>query len=496
MKDYLKQYLLPKCMGGKEYNCTLCHTSFTIRKDGKSGNRNTLSICRKCKTDLGRIEKYGSIENYKNIAHTNLSNACKEKWEDEDYRNNISKKIEESWKENGHRLQVSQSVKDNWNNKTEDEKQQKSERIKEGLKNFNQKREEKLKEFKKQLYDEYGESFISLREASNKYGISWDSIHKYCTYKPLQKYDCKFIPEREVLDVLKKMDDMAGTSNLEIELQSFIESIYKGPIIKNDRKVLDGKELDVYLPEKNLAIEFNGLYWHSDLTTDSSFAKRRHLYKTQECNKQGIELLHVFEDDWLYKKEIIQSIIKNKLNIGVQKIYARKCSIKEVDLKTYKTFLIENHLQGYSFADVRIGLYFENELIECIGIKSKGTHSNVSEMVRLCTKKSYRVVGGFSKLLKHANFNHLVSYIDVATFNGGGYELLGFKKVVTNPPTWFVVNQKARKREPRYLYMKKYLEKKLKTFDPLLTEEENLKRNNYGRIWNCGTIKVEWRSGC
>ena len=80
MKDYLKQYLLPKYMGGKEYNCTLCHTNFTIRKDGKSGNRNTLSICRKCKTDLGRIEKYGSIENYKNIAHTNLSNACKEKW--------------------------------------------------------------------------------------------------------------------------------------------------------------------------------------------------------------------------------------------------------------------------------------------------------------------------------------------------------------------------------------------------------------------------------
>lgn len=71
------------------------------------------------------------------------------------------------------------------------------------------------------------------------------------------------------------MDDMAGTSNLEIELQSFIESIYKGPIIKNDRKVLDGKELDVYLPEKNLAIEFNGLYWHSDLTTDSSFAKKK-----------------------------------------------------------------------------------------------------------------------------------------------------------------------------------------------------------------------------
>ena len=141
MKDYLKQYLLPKDMGGKEYNCTLCHTIFTIRKDGKSGNRNTLSICRKCKTDLGRIEKYGSIENYKNTAHTNLSNACKEKWEDEDYRNNISKKIEESWKENGRRLQVSQSVKDNWSSKTENEKQQKSEKIKEGLKKFNQKRE-------------------------------------------------------------------------------------------------------------------------------------------------------------------------------------------------------------------------------------------------------------------------------------------------------------------------------------------------------------------
>ena len=93
MKEYLKPYLLPKEYAGKNYICQRCGSEMIVGKDGPSGNRRTFGICKKCKTELGRIEKYGSLENFQKIYHKNLSEACKEKWKNEEYRNNISEKV-------------------------------------------------------------------------------------------------------------------------------------------------------------------------------------------------------------------------------------------------------------------------------------------------------------------------------------------------------------------------------------------------------------------
>ena len=132
-------------------------------------------------------------------------------------------------------------------------------------------------------------------------------------------------------------------SHYEIELGDFIASIVgEENIIRNDRTVLNGNELDVYIPSKKLAFEFDGLYWHSEIKKPD---KNYHLNKTELCEKQGIQLIHIFEDEWILKNDICRSRIKNLLGVS-ERIYARKCKIVELDKQASKTFFKENHIQG------------------------------------------------------------------------------------------------------------------------------------------------------
>lgn len=302
-----------------------------------------------------------------------------------------------------------------------------------------------------------------------------------------------------------------GISESEKEVLDFVKSLYKGVILENDKTFLDGKELDIYIPEKRLAIEFNGCYWHSDKAMQdlksippkevASYAKYRHLEKTKACEEKGVRLIHVFEDDWELKRSIVEDIIKIALDVKVSNIiFARKCELKPLGVSDYRDFLEANHLQGYSAANIRLGLFFKGQLIECIGFSTKGTHSQNTEMVRLCTKIDTVVIGGFSKLLKHSGVKEFVSYIDRSTFSGKGYFKNNFSIIKENKPVYFYVNLNKgfHFREPRYLYMRKNIKKlfqqgKLKYWNPEETEEVNMYKNGYARIWNCGTIKVLYK---
>jgi very-short-patch-repair endonuclease len=145
-------------------------------------------------------------------------------------------------------------------------------------------------------------------------------------------------PEQDILDYINSI-----TSNLQI--------------FQHNRSLLKPLEVDIYIPEKKLAIEFDGIYWHCD---DILQNKNYHLNKTELCEKQGIQLIHIFENEWIYKQDIVKSRLKNLLGIYDKTIYARKCEIKEVNSKISKAFQEENHIQGSVNAKVSIGLYFEN----------------------------------------------------------------------------------------------------------------------------------------
>ena len=295
--------------------------------------------------------------------------------------------------------------------------------------------------------------------------------------------------------------EMSGTSYSEKEIVDFIKSIYSEEIIENSKKIIPPKELDIYIPQKNLAIEFNGVHWHDENHIDKNY----HLMKTKMCNENNIDLIHVFEDDWLYKKEIVKSMIASRLGIYQQKIFARKCECRILDYKLYKEllqkFFDKNHLQGFAKCDIFVGLFYNDELIQCIGFNKKGWHDGNVELTRMVTRMNTQVIGGFSKLMnfvkKVYGFSKITSYVYRAWFNGKGYLASGFEIVKENPPSYsYVINgRRIHKSYFRKNKIKKMYERgEIKFYNDDKSEHEIMLENNIYRIYDCGTIKVVYEN--
>ena len=308
--------------------------------------------------------------------------------------------------------------------------------------------------------------------------------------------DARFYIEESNLPILSDFfskTDECGKSYSEKELVDFVKSIYSDEIIENTKRIIPPKELDIYIPKMKLAIEYNGLYWHDENHVNANY----HLVKTNMCNEKGIDLIHVFEDDWLYKKEIVKSMIASRLGIYKEKIFARKCQIKKIEKDQAKIFFDENHLQGFAYGDLYLGLIFNDELIQCICINKKGWHDGNVELTRMVTKSNTQVVGGFSKLMKHISdyieYKSITSYVYKAWFNGKGYIESGFKIVKENSPSYsYIVNgRRVHKSHFRKNKIKKMFERgELKFYDSNKTEHENMIENKIYRIYDCGTMKV------
>jgi len=277
---------------------------------------------------------------------------------------------------------------------------------------------------------------------------------------------------------------LIGSSKPEQELQNWIKALN---IKSENNKRFKAKELDVYLPEFNLGIEMDGIYWHSELRGKD---KNYHINKTNYFKSYNIEVIHIFETEWYDKQEIVKSIIKNKLKLN-KSIYARKCELKEVSIKEAKTFLDDNHLQNFNGAKVHLGLYFKNSLVAYMSLgKSRFNKQYQWEMIRFANKIGFNVVGGFSKLLKHFEKNYkgsIISYVDLRYFNGNGYIMNGFEVLRFSSPNYFYMKN-YKYLESRQQYQKHKLKDKLKSYNENLTEWENMKNNGYDRIWDCGNL--------
>ena len=277
--------------------------------------------------------------------------------------------------------------------------------------------------------------------------------------------------------------------------------------IENYRQLIYPLEVDFYLPDFNLAIELNGNYWHSEVGGGKD--KSYHLNKTIECNKKGVKLIHIFEDELKLKKDIVLSRLLNMLGLSNNKIYARKCEIKEIKNRIKTRFLENNHLQGNCNDKIRFGLFHNNKLMSVMtfgklrrvtGNKDK---KNNYELIRFCSKINSNVIGGFSKLLKYFikkhNPSNIITYADV---RWSGIEPLntlynknGFNFIHKSEPSYFYRHKNRLNREHRFNYRKSVLKNKLETFDPKLTEWENMQLNGYDRIWDCGSLKFELNCG-
>ena len=287
----------------------------------------------------------------------------------------------------------------------------------------------------------------------------------------------------------------SSESFFEKEILTFIKNIYDGVVIENDRNVINPKELDILIPDKKIAIEFNGLFWHSSEFVDYKY----HLNKTELCENKDINLIHIFEDEWFHKKEIVKSIIKSKLNIFDNILYARKCRINEIDSKTYKTFCNENHIQGSVNSAIKIGLFYNDELVSIMSFgglrKSLGSKSEEGtyEMLRYCSKLNTLILGGASKLfsffIKKYQPNKIISFSDKRFFNGEVYNQLNFNFSKNTDPNYFYVIDYL-KRENRFKYRKDVLIKE--GFDKEKTEFQIMEERGIHRIYDCGNKKWIW----
>lgn len=291
--------------------------------------------------------------------------------------------------------------------------------------------------------------------------------------------------------------DYKGYSLIEDEIVFFLKSNNINNIFLNRRDIIPNRlEIDIYLPDYNLAIEVNGVYWHSE---SMGKYKDYHLYKTERCLEKGIELIHILDYEWLFKKHIISSILHNKLKINKNKIAARKCNIKPInDTKILRQFLNDNHIQGYTHSSINLGLYHNDELVSVMtfGRNRFKKQSKEWEMIRFCNKLNTNVMGGANKLfnyfIKEHNISNdpIISFADRRFFNGGLYNILGFDFEKNTTPSY--VYWKDNIILNRMSCQKHKLSKLLGIFDINQTEYENMKNNGWRRIWDCGNIKFVW----
>lgn len=287
-------------------------------------------------------------------------------------------------------------------------------------------------------------------------------------------------------------------SKAEIEINQFLESLGISNIIRHDRKVLDSKkELDFYLPDYNLAIEFNGLYWHSyQINNDKNY----HSNKTDECLSKGIQLIQIFEDEWENKRDIVKSKITYLLNKCNNRLHARKCQIKEIPSSLKNQFLIENHLQGKDICKYSYGAFYNDELIAVMTFsnfsKAKGRTVTVNqyELSRFCIRKYISCSGLFSKMFKffinQIKPEKLVTYADRRWSVGDVYEKLFEKILVTKPNYWYIKPNEL-KRYHRYTYRKSEL-KNMTNYNEELTEQQIMTKEGFGIIYDCGNIRYEY----
>jgi hypothetical protein len=350
--------------------------------------------------------------------------------------------------------------------------------------------------------------------------LRWEKIEAYCIAENLTPlFDNQYLQNNLIKDIRVKFKcNKCGTTNeisiangylptcnkcssykgyslIEDEITRFIQQNYNGVIQLKNRSLLSSRrEVDIFLPELNLAFEINGIYWHSEI-----WGKYReyHLSKTTELLDKGIHLVHIFDYEWLLKKDIIKSIILNKLNKIPNKIYARKCDVRIVKSEDKIMFLDDNHVQSNCISSTNLGLYYKDELVS---IMTFGTNrfkrDGKIELLRFCNKINTNVVGGASKLFKHYvnNYNPstIITFADRRYSLGKLYPILGFEFNSFTKPSYFY--WKSMKVYNRMSFQKHMLKDKLEKFDIKLSEYDNMLINGYNRVWDCGNYKFEWKS--
>jgi hypothetical protein len=276
-------------------------------------------------------------------------------------------------------------------------------------------------------------------------------------------------------------------SGQEIEVYDFIVSLGE-KVINSAKTIVKKHELDIFLPDRNIGFEFNGLYWHSELYREPDY----HMKKTEKFLRSGIKIYHIWEDDWLNKKDLVKSRILNLLG-KAKKIGARECTIRSIDHKLGKEFFEKNHLDGNFSAKYYVGAFYKEQMVGCMSFsRSRFDKSDAWEMIRFATCE-YSIAGLCSKFLSFFRKNidnktNIVTYAktdwtpdpDQSVYKKCGFKLSGH----TSPSLYWSINGM---RFHRLNFTKKKLVERGK--DKKLKAVEIMHNDGYYRIWDSGNWK-------
>jgi hypothetical protein len=297
-------------------------------------------------------------------------------------------------------------------------------------------------------------------------------IHSSALIKKCKQHDSTFVPQRFF------------TSCGHNQISSFLSSLNINHI-NNDRTLIAPLELDIYIPEHKLAIEYCGLYWHSEQR-----GKTRQYHKTKHdlCKKTGVQLLTIFEDEWVDKRMQVQRKLIHLLNISQSNVYARNTKCIVLTTQEKDQFFNVNHIQGSGPGSITYGLAYNNETVAAISFIKQANNQFV--LNRYAT--SIHVIGGFSKLLKHFQLNNywnqIISFADQRWSDGKLYSTTGWELDTIIPPDYYY-SPDCITRSHKFNYRRKNLHKLLKHFDPDMSEVENCRANDVLRLWDCGKMR-------
>lgn len=261
---------------------------------------------------------------------------------------------------------------------------------------------------------------------------------------------------------------------------------------QNNRSIIAPYELDVIIPSLKIAIEYCGLYWHSD--KHDRITKSYHYNKMEKCRAAGWRLITIFEDEWIHKRDLVEAKLKHICQVNTNKsLYARKCQLRLVSTKDKKRFFDTYHIQGNGKSSINVGLYNNNRLVCCIGVRK--LPNNHYEINRYATSRN--VCGGFGKLLKHT-ISIISPFVDIVTFadrrwsDGDLYHKLGFVVDRELPPDYAYVvgNNRIHKFNFRHKHLPTVLGDE---YNSNFSEADNCK--HIPRIWNCGLLRFVLTTG-
>ena len=350
-----------------------------------------------------------------------------------------------------------------------------------------------LKDPKKYIECNYDEK-ITIAKLCQDLGVTDTPI-----YEILKSHDCSYL-------IHSKM------SSMEYELLEFFKAlnIYT---VHNTKKIIPPYELDLYLPDYKLAIECNPTVTHNSSFSDPWNQPRKspsyHKMKTDMCESKNIQLFHIFGYEWAYRKEIIFSMLRNKLG-NCEVLYGRNTYVCDVSYDECSQFLNCNHRQGNISAPIRLGLRLKSteELVSVmtfgkirntIGSRTKDK-DNCYELSRFCNKLNTSVVGGASKIFKYFLHNYdniikVISFSDRAHTSGNLYRILGFTEVSRSDPGYVWVDMKTDRCINRVNAQKRNLTKLLNddSIDiETQSERQIMESHGYARVFDSGVIRWEY----